>query len=184
MNWQLMRKSANALSNSAIVERAKSMANDWMWAIDLQLSRIKSPRLQDADYHSFGVNSANDADIHFLVISLARLRRIAVTIEHVPTQWENVHLAINNFDARLPWLKRMRDVFEHLEDYAVDSNLKRSSTSRRELQVWSLTDNGIHWLGFDINWEESRAAAIELHASIKSAYDSFLLSARVEEGAI
>ena len=112
------RRKASDLSEGAVVERAKSMANDWMWAISLQHDRIVNPRLQDQPFHPFGTQGFNEADIHFLVIALRRLRATANTLEHVPQLWEDVRYAIDAFDARLPWLKRMRDVFEHLEDYA------------------------------------------------------------------
>jgi hypothetical protein len=118
------RTVANDLSEAAIVERAKSMANQWMWAVSLQHDRISNPRPQDKEFHPFGVDGFNEADVHFLIIALMRLRRVATTLEHAPQQWDSVRRSIDAFDARLPWLKRLRDVFEHLEDYAVDSNLR------------------------------------------------------------
>ena len=93
-------------------------------------------------------------------------------MEHSPQQWESVRRAIRTFDDRLHWLKRLRDVFEHLEDYAVDSNRRRSSTSRCELQVWSAGKNGMTWLGFEVNWKEAYEAAQALYAAVKAAYDS------------
>jgi len=126
----------------------------------------------------------NEADLHFLVIALRRLRTTATTLEHAPQLWETVRYTIDAFDARLPWLKRVRDVFEHLEDYAVDSNLRRSSTSRRELQVWSRHEDGLDWLGYDIDWNEAHVAAKELYAAVKSAYYSLAAQARKTGGYI
>lgn len=172
----MVRKQTKAsdLGEAAILERAKSMATDWMWAVSLQHDRIVAPRPQDQAFHPFpGVKSFNEADIHFLAIALRRLRQVAATIEHAPQQWEPIRRAIENFDARLPWLKRLRDVFEHLEDYAIDSNLRKSTTSRRELQVWMADKNGLKWLGYDVNWEEAYMAAKDLYGAILAACKSF-----------
>jgi len=121
------RRKAADLSEGAVVERAKSMANNWMWAVSLQHDRIVNPRPQDKPFHPFSMQDFNEADLHFLVIALRRLRTTATTLEHAPQLWETVRYTIDAFDARLPWLKRVRDVFEHLEDYAVDSNLRRQA---------------------------------------------------------
>lgn len=160
------RVPAADLTLAAVVKRTKSMANQWMWAVSLQHALITSPRPQDSEFHPFGVHGFNEADAHFLAIALRRLRAAAATIEHAPQQWDTVRPAIQSFDDRLPWLKRLRDVFEHLEDYAVDSNHRRSSTSRRGLQVWSGRETGLNWLGYDINWKEALDAARELYSAV------------------
>jgi hypothetical protein len=166
------RKKAEDLIEAAIVERAKSMANHLMWAVSLQRDRLSKPREQDRPFHPFGIQGFHEADLHFLVIALGRLRKVAATIEHAPEQWNRVQQAIGVFDKRIPWLRRVRDVFEHLEDYAIDSDLRRTDTSRRELQVWEATDSGINFLGFEINWDDAHAAAEELYGAVKAAYAS------------
>jgi hypothetical protein len=164
------RAKSNDVEEAAVVERAKSMANDWMRAVSLQHDRIANPRSNDQPFHPFGMDTFHEADVHFLVITLVRLRRVATTLVFVPNQWGAVKSAIEKFDRELPWLKRLRDVFEHLEDYAVDSNLRQSSVSRRELQVWSANVEGIIWLDYNINWNQTLLAATELHASVVTAY--------------
>ena len=165
-------KKALDLSEAAVVERAKSLANRWMWAVSLQHDRINHPRPQDKDFHPFGIDSFNEADVHFLAIALLRLRTIATTLEHAPQVWDSVDSAIKDFDDKLPWLKRLRDVFEHLEDYAVDSNSRRTKTSRAELQVWRADENGMDWLGYYIDWNKAMLAAEDLYKALKKAYDS------------
>lgn len=166
------KKSAD-LSEAAIVERAKSMGVEWMWAVSLQYDRITRPRPQDKAFHQFGSDDFVEADVHFLVIALRRLRTVASTLEHAPKQWDAVRDAIQKFDARLPWLKRLRDVFEHLEDYAVDSDRRRTRSSRKELQVWVRGEKGLQWLGYDVNWHEAKLAAEDLYSAVINAYDSF-----------
>lgn len=172
------RKKADDLDDAAIIDRAKSMAVDWMWAISLQHGRIVNPRPQDQTFNPFGPGFFSETDVHFLIIALRRLRTVATTLEHVTQHWDSVRLAIDKFDKSLPWLRRIRDVFEHLEDYAVDSTSRRSSTSRGELQVWSLKENGMDWLGYDVNWKEALQAAMDLYAAVKAASDSFAEQAR------
>ena len=178
------RAKASDLSNAAVVGRAKSLANRWMGAVLLQHDRITKPRPQDKDFHPFkdlhpfGEETFNEADVHFLVIALRRLRTVATTLEHAPQVWDSVCNAIQSFDKCLPWLKCLRDVFEHLEDYAVDSNCRRSRHSRRELQVWSADENGMQWLGYDIDWKEALCAAMDLYGAVKTAYDSLASQGR------
>ncbi len=161
------------LDEAELIERAKSMATDWMWAVSLQHDRIINPRPQDQAFYPFSPMSINEPDIHFLVIALRRLRQAAATIEHAPQQWDPVRREIENFDKRIPWLKRLRDVFEHLEDYAIDSNFRHSPVSRREIQTWSATTHSLEWLGYDVNWQEAHLAAEDLYKAVLAASKSF-----------
>jgi hypothetical protein len=169
------------LSDTDVVERAKSLANDWMWAVSLQHDRIVNPRPQDQPFHPFGMPDFNEADVHFLAIALRRLRQAAATIEHAPRHGDRVRRAIETFDAKLPWLKRLRDVFEHLEDYAVNSDRRHTSTSRGELQVWSRGKDSMNWLGYDINWRDAHLAAQDLYKSVEAAYNSLVTQAKPKD---
>ncbi|MBL0350205.1 MAG: hypothetical protein IPP68_07515 [Elusimicrobia bacterium] len=167
------RIKAQDLSEAAIVERSRSLGNSWMFAVGLEHARITKPRPQDKAFHPFDTDSFNEADVHFLAIALRRLRTVASTLEHVPPVWDSIRNAIQIFDEKLPWIKHVRDVFEHLVDYAVDSNLRRTKTSRRELQVWASSETGMQWMGYDIDWKVGLLAANDLFNAIKAAYDSF-----------
>lgn len=165
----MKRKKAPYLSEAAILGRAKSLASDWVWAIALQIDRIKNPRPQDILYHRFDDDSFLEADIHFLIIALRRLRTSATTIEHVPSKWPEVEKAINEFDNHLPSLKTMRDVFEHLEDYAVDSNKRRTNVSRSMLQTWVASKDGIQWMDEELKWDDCQTATRDLFETVKAA---------------
>lgn len=167
------RTKADDLSEPAVVERAKSIANEWMWAVSLQHDRIVNPRNEDQRFHPWGLGSFNEADIHFLVIALGRLRQAAATIEHVPSCWDSVRNAIKAFDDALPWRKQLRDVFEHLDDYATDSDRRRTNTERKKLQVWSTTGTGLIFLGYDVDWNKANEAAKNLYSAVKAIYESF-----------
>jgi hypothetical protein len=161
-----IRNKAGDLTEAAIVERAKSMASEWMWAVSLQHDRLVNPRDEDKTFHPWGGGFFSEADLHFLVTALGRLRQAAATIEHAPTYRDAIRPAIEKFDSKLPWRKQLRDVFEHLEDYAVDSDGRKTTTSRRELQVWSATGNGLHFLGFNVDWNEARETAMDLYTVV------------------
>lgn len=176
---------AGDFTTQAAVERAKSMALDWLWAIRLQHSRLSEPRLKDKPFHPFD-RDWQEADLHFLVIALGRLRASATIVKCAPESWAEVSAAIARFDSRLPWRKQMRDVFEHLEDYGIDSKRRRSGASRRGLDVWHATGSGVRipiqanaenakdedlWNGaLDVDWNEALAASEDLYAALQKAY--------------
>ena len=167
------------LTDAALIARAKSLANRWIFAISLQHDRVTSPRPQDKVFHPFGADYFHEADVHFLAIALQRLRKIAKSLEYVPQLRDRARSAGRTFDESLPWVKRVRDVFEHLEDYAVDSNRRHTKTTlRQDLQVWSADSSGMKWLGCDIDWSKTLAVAQELHTMITSASDGIVVQAK------
>lgn len=171
---------ASDLTDVALIARAKSMAKQWILAISLQHDRITNPRPQDKVFHPFGADYFHEADVHFLAIALQRLRKTVKTLEHVPQLREKARIAGHSFDESLPWVKRLRDVFEHIEDYAVDSNKRHTkTTSRQDLQVWSADSNGMRWLGYDIDWSKTLDVAHDLHTMITSASDMLPRSTNV-----
>lgn len=167
------REKSEDLNDSAIIERAKSIGNGLMWAISLQYDRLLNPREQDRKFHPWGGIMFHEADVHFFGIVLTRLRDIATTLEHVDLCSGLIKQAITTFDSKLPWLKRLRDVFEHLEDYAIDSNLRKTDTSRRELQVWSTNGEKMNWLGYDIDWSVAYQAAGDLFEVVRKVNRDF-----------
>lgn len=168
------KERARDLTDAALIERAWSMANDWAWAVALQCDRLSSPRKADAPFSSFG-NSFSEADImeadvHFLAIALRRLRRCAELLRHVPSIWPSVQTAIEDFDRALPQLNAFRNAFEHLEDYAIDEpGRHHKEVSRRDLQVWTATSQGLEWKGGTFDAGICRPAAERLLGAMKAA---------------
>ena len=66
------------------------------------------------------------ADFGFLIVALTRLRRAASLAANLPEAKSVLGKALKEFDASLPDLKRMRDVAEHIDDYAIDQGRQRS----------------------------------------------------------
>ena len=66
-------------SSAATYERARRLANQALWTIDLQRRRLNSDEPEDAKFIL-----RKWSDFHFLVVALTRLRRAAVLAEKVP----------------------------------------------------------------------------------------------------
>jgi hypothetical protein len=62
----------------------------------------------------------------------------------------------------------MRDVAEHINDYAVDCG-KDQNISRKSLEVSSTDGDTWNWLGFEMDTRNSLRASIQLFEAIKES---------------
>ncbi len=76
-------------------------------------------------------------------------------------------VALKSFDAALPNLKIMRDVAEHIDDYAVDSGKDRN-ISRKSLEVGSSDGEVWQWLDFEIDASKALSASFALFGALKN----------------
>jgi hypothetical protein len=118
-----------------------------MWSIELQCRRLNSSEPED-DVFLF----RRWADFDYLVVGLTRLRRAATLAAKVPKIRAQMVEARDRFDAELPDLKRMRDVAEHVDDYAVDKG-RDPTVARQALEVSYMSEDGptLTWLGVELN---------------------------------
>ena len=75
------------------------------------------------------------------------------------------------FDKALPDLKKMRDVAEHIDEYAYDAG-RHASVARRQLEVSGIDgqdDRRLHWLGSELSTRTAMGAAEALFAVISAA---------------
>ncbi len=79
-----------------------------------------------------------------------------------------IESAISKFDEALPGLQKMRNVGEHIDEYAIEKGRDRS-VSRRALQVGSVGSTKFEWLGSSLNADDALAAAEGLYCAIKDA---------------
>jgi hypothetical protein len=127
------------------------------------------------------------ADWGFFVIALWRLRRCALIACRTRFGRAEVRAGIDVFDAALPDLKLMRDISEHIDEYAVDSPKRHDPRiSRKELQVGSWTDSTFTWhlligetgaprvLDADVAFD----AAHDLYSAVRAARDRAATEAR------
>jgi hypothetical protein len=115
-------------SDPAILERAHSLANKAVHTVALQHRRLRGAEPED-DTFIFRWW----ADLQFLIVALRRLRRAAQLASHVPTVTNDIDQALRQFDRALPGLATMRNIGEHIDDYALETPRRRHNVGRREL---------------------------------------------------
>jgi len=159
-------------SGAATYERARRLANVAIWSVELQCRRLRGTEPEDATFVL-----RKWADFGFLVVSLIRLRRAAQLAARVPEIEPALGNAIKQFDRALPGLKTMRDVAEHIDDYALDQG-RTTSIVRQSLEVSTLEEEGptLHWLGATLNALHALQASQRLFAAIKEGSRVFQAS--------
>jgi hypothetical protein len=141
-----------------------------MWSIELQCRRLESVEPEDAEFVL-----RRWADFDFLVVALTRLRRATGLAAKIPQLQAPLGTALGQFDKALPHLKKMRDVAEHFDDYAVDQG-RQKGVARQALEVSTVEADGptLSWLQSRLNPREASQASRALFAALKEA--SSLLS--------
>ena len=152
-------------SRAATYERARRLANLSVWTIALQRRRIETSEPEDKNFLY-----RRWADFDFLVVALTRLRRAAMLAATISELQSQLSQAIASFDAAVPGLKRLRDVAEHIDDYALDQGRQRT-VARRELEVSALDveKKTLIWLGHSLNADTALEAAQTLFKAIQDA---------------
>jgi hypothetical protein len=153
-------------SDGAILERAFSLANEAMFTVALQRGRVRGTEPED---ESFVFRWW--ADLQFLIVALRRLRRAAELARRVPAAAGDVAAALKAFDVALPMLPMMRNVGEHIDDYALDRG-RDKHVSRQALQVGAWDGRTYSWLGESLNVDVAHAAAEGLWSAVRAALTS------------
>jgi hypothetical protein len=112
------------------------------------------------------------ADFQFLIVALRRLRHAAELATRVSSVRVLVEDAIREFDQALPGLRKMRNVGEHIDAFAVDKGRDRT-VSRLQLQVGQMNQKTIHWLGEQLDTDVALDAAQKLFDAIRAAIVQF-----------
>jgi len=155
----------DAPSAAAIAERALSLMNEAMFTVALQRRRLRSVEPEDTVFIF-----RQWADFQFFIVALRRLRRAAELACRVPSAADKVTLAIKTFDGALPGFSTMRNVGEHIDDYAVQNPGRRyKKIDRKMLQVGSWNENVFVWLGGALDLDHALKAAEDLCLTARSA---------------
>lgn len=152
-------------SEVVTLERARSLANEAMFTVALQRRRTRSTEPEDEVFIMRWW-----ADLQFFIVALRRLRRAAELASRVPlAQGTGLSVALRDFDNALPQLSKLRNVGEHIDEYAVDGSKRRhKDVDRRFLQVGTWDGNTYQWLGESINVDVAHDAAYELFSAISA----------------
>lgn len=153
----------------ATYERAKRLANVALWTVSLQCRRLRSSEPEDAKFIF-----RRWVDFELLIVALMRLRRaasIALAVPHISAQ---IKAALGTFDAALPHIKKQRDVAEHFDKYAIDSDRRHDkSVWRQSLEVGIMSEDSFQWLGKELKIATALAESEALFAAIKDSARSF-----------
>jgi hypothetical protein len=154
------------MDDAVILERAIRLANIEMKTVALQLRRIRGIEPEDDDFVFRRL-----ADIRFFIISLNRLRTTATIGYNVSDTKIRCSIigAVGEFDKALPDLKKLRNIGEHQNEYAVDSPDRRVKTvDRKQLEVDSWSGTEYNWLGARLNFDDAYNAAGKLFTTLQS----------------
>ena len=154
-------------SDAASYERARRLANIAVWTAKLQRRRLLTREPEDGEFLF-----RRWADFQFLIVALIRLRRAASLAAKISVVADDIRAALDEFDAALPMLKNMRDVAEHIDDYALDRG-RHKDISRKSLEVAIISETTFRWLEYELNADMALEAADALFASIKRAQKAF-----------
>lgn len=147
----------------AILMRARRLCSEACCTVALQCRRLRSTEPEDSSFVFRWW-----ADLQFLIVALRRLRRSAEIAMRVPEFSTEVRAAIDEFDRSLPGLTKMRNVGEHVDDYAANDPKRRDlSVDSWQLQAGSFDGTVYVWLGESLNIDTALAAAEKLFERIK-----------------
>ena len=151
-------------SEAALLERAFSLANEAMFTIALQRRRLRSEEPEDTTFVFRWW-----ADLQFFIVALRRLRRSVELASHVKAANVELSAALEKFDVSLPDLTMMRNVGEHIDDYARNDDRRRyKHVDRRTLHVGTWDGTTYEWLGAKLNIDTAHSYAVELHSAIRA----------------
>lgn len=156
-------ENTDAPSEGVVVERLRTEATNWSNGVALQAGRIVRRA-----HKPYGDIQVLEIDLHFYVVALARLQRC---VERVSKQVTGLKIPLDDrltaFARQVPWLRRIRNVSEHIDEYNIDAGHDRT-VRRYWVQTWYLdkSESGgpvWGWLGERIDIEQSEQAALELY---------------------
>ena len=148
-------------NNTDTFDRAQRLANIAVWTVDMQVRRLKGTEPEDEHFVL-----RKWSDFHFLIVALSRLKRAASLAAKVPEISGSMKDAIRAFNKALPELTKIRNVAEHIDDYVV-GNGKDKSVKIPSLEVASIKDEELVWLGYSLNTKMALLASIDLFEEIK-----------------
>jgi hypothetical protein len=156
-------------SDAATLERARSLCNEACFTVALQCRRLRSIEPEDK---VFILRPC--ADFQFLVVALRRLKRAAEIATRVSSVRPSLKTAIAEFDRKLPFLNKMRNVGEHIDSCAIDDPKRHHGDVQRiQLQVASCNDEGFTWLDQELKYDVALEASEHLFRAIKSAMRAY-----------
>ena len=149
-----------------LYEDIRIIANTYTLMVKLQISRIDE-ELQNDEFFIM----RQFVDFEFLLVALFRLRRAACAIKRILIARATIQQAIENYDKRLPDLKKLRNISEHYDAYLLKQG-KDDTIDRETIRSSFLTKCRLNatfeWMGYTMNLNECMTAAEELFLEIQA----------------
>ena len=142
----------------AVYEDARVLANIAVWAVQLQIKRLRSEENEISEFVMQPV-----VDFHFLVTALTRLRKAAELV----AEFSDIAREIKQFDDVLPDLSRIRNVQEHIEEYRLGKGHNKQ-VNANELLTIVFDHNRLVWLGYEIRVDDALQVSDCLFQAIRS----------------
>lgn len=160
-------------STDVAIQKAVSFAT-----AELGAMRLQSKRLQAATAGTDDVSSQSWSDAQFFLVALTRFKhsvQVATSFDgFIPSS--ELFEAQRELDASAPELKLMRDVGEHLEDYAAGSGRKDEARDD-EIHTAVVTAHSFNWIGREVKFRAAISAAekviqalLQLHTIPSSSF--------------
>ncbi len=156
---------------TAILDRSRSLANHTANVVRLQAERVRS-KPEDPWQTIY--------DYELLIGALSRFRNALRIAEYVPEVAGEVIQIVAAFDGSLPGLRKMRNVLEHTDQYAVDaqhfgkSRQGNKEVFRQQLQSSNVGEDEYHWLGETLSVQGALVAVSSAYAAIKEVQTRYL----------
>jgi hypothetical protein len=156
-------------STFQVLDRAVRFASNAIRTVDLQIRRIRETEPEDDKWLL-----RQWSDYQFLILALWNVRQSGKMGQMVDRSLAD---AIATFDRACPNLETMRNVLQHVDDYAIDGKKRRQKfldgrlVGRRALEVGSRDESHFTWLGRTLDVSASREACMTLYLSIQEARD-------------
>ena len=150
-------------ADSSFIDRAIRLANIEIHAVTLQRRRLASTEPEDDEFLFRWWT-----DLQFFIVALARLRRYAEIAANAPSAKARVRAAVSAFDNAVPDLLVMRNIGEHADEYAVDSDRRHvKSIDARQVEVGAWNGQTYRWLRRSLNVDDALAAGAALFRALQ-----------------
>ena len=157
----------NGIRYDALLERSFSYCNESIKTIMLQCRRLQIIEPEDSTFLF-----RPWADLRFLILSLDRLEKSVKIARKIPSIASEIDVALKIFHNSLPMLKKLRNVGEHFDAYALDSGNDKN-VDRRQLQVGTWNGVTLEWLNEKFNIIDAKNASVELFITIQAIKNKF-----------
>lgn len=164
----------------------------WTSAVEMQLARVREANYSHRLHHTANREQQRDdpdaekrlhADVYFLALAI---RRVLLFHDLFAKNVEDPRLgeARAKFDAAQPDAKQLRDFYEHLDEYLLDSPRKHVKIPGRAAPVlvlrWDSDNVTVRFAELEVDITLAAVAAIELGHTSEKLWDEHLERIKAE----